>query len=93
MRLQLFLFWVVCSTYIYGQTENYSVAELKTQYLSKRNSYASSSTKKITDENQLELNTLVEALKKKDENSFEYNLVVWINGNYNLSLSLMFTKL
>lgn len=85
MKLQLFLFWVVCSVSLFAQTENYSVAELKTQYFTKRNAALSSSSKSISEENQTALNSIVEALKTKDANSFEYNLVVWVNGNYNLT--------
>jgi hypothetical protein len=70
----------------FSQSEDLSLAELKTQYLKKRSSFASSSTKVITPEQQTELNGLVAQLKAKDAESFEYNLILWINGNYNTAL-------
>ncbi len=81
-----FLLFIAAPLIGFSQSEDLSLAELKTQYLKKRSSFASSSTKVITTEQQTELNTLVAQLKSKDAESFEYNLILWINGNYNTAL-------
>lgn len=84
----LFCFLLLIALPLVGvsQTEELSLAELKTQYLKTRSSFSSSSTKKFTEEQQTELNALVDRLKTKDAESFEYNLIVYINGNYNTEL-------
>lgn len=71
---------------LFAQLENLTLAELKTEYFKKRSSFASGSSKKMTDEQQKELDQIVDHLEKKDVLSFEYNLVVWVNGNYSLDL-------
>lgn len=81
-----FLLLIVLPLSGISQSEELSLAELKTQYMKKRSSFLSSSSKKFTPEQQTELNDLVERLKIKDPESFEYNLIVYINGNYNISL-------
>ena len=72
--------------FAYTQEAEASLSELMDTYFDKRKSALSSSTKKITAEKQIELNALVDQMKAIDESSFEYNLVVYINGNYNSGL-------
>ena len=69
----------------FGQAQS-TLPELKDEYLSKRNKFIDASTKKFSDTEQTELNSILEQIKTKDENSFEYHLIHYINGNYNTSL-------
>ncbi len=69
-----------------GQGASLSPHDLKESYLEKRASYESSSTKKIADNNQKELDRLVKVLEDNAPNSYEYHLIKYINGNYDVSL-------
>lgn len=71
---------------LFAQSTDLSLSELKEKYFEKRRSFSSSSTKKITADQQSELDNLVNQMKEKDANSFEYNLSSYVNGNYNLDL-------
>ncbi len=69
-----------------GQGPSLSPYDLKASYLEKRASYESSATKKIADKNQEELDRIVSVLEENAPNSYEYHLVKYINGNYDVSL-------
>ncbi|NOQ71874.1 MAG: hypothetical protein GQ574_07730 [Crocinitomix sp.] len=69
-----------------GQGASLSPYDLMDSYLEKRASYESSSTKKIADDKQKELDRLVKVLEDNAPNSYEYHLVKYINGNYDVSL-------
>ncbi|MFT5819201.1 MAG: hypothetical protein ACI8ZM_000424 [Crocinitomix sp.] len=69
-----------------GQGASLSPHDLKDSYLEKRASYERSTTKKIADDKQKELNRLVKVLEDNAPNSYEYHLVKYINGNYDLTL-------
>lgn len=68
-----------------GQGASLSPYDLKESYLEKRATYESSSSKIIATENQKELDRLVSVLEENAPNSYEYHLVKYINGNYDLS--------
>ncbi|MBK7130803.1 MAG: hypothetical protein IPM74_04325 [Crocinitomicaceae bacterium] len=77
---------------IFCQSGDRSLSTIKEEYFEKRKSFQSSSTKKLTTDQQSQLDALVAELKTLDPNSFEYNLVVYVNGNYNTNLqSSLFT--
>ena len=69
-----------------GQGASLSPYDLKESYLEKRMRYESSATKKIAAENQQELDRLVRVLEENAPNSYEFHLVKYINGNFDLSL-------
>lgn len=77
------MFIPVC---VYSQAQPESLSSLKDEYFKKRSSFTSSSTKKFSTEEQTELNTYVAKAKELDENSFEYHLMLYVNGNYNTDL-------
>ncbi|MBI3133681.1 MAG: hypothetical protein HYZ14_03305 [Bacteroidetes bacterium] len=85
-HLICFLLLFTTGLFAFSQTADLSLAELKTEYLKKRNSSLSSSGKKIPAEQQAELDALVKQLEAKDAESYEYNLVAYINSNYNTDL-------
>ncbi|MBL7898215.1 MAG: hypothetical protein JNJ99_06750 [Crocinitomicaceae bacterium] len=66
----------------FAQTDEQTLGDLEDKYFTTRNGFLSSSTKKIKPENQQELDAILLQLKEKDEASFEYNLVAWVNSNY-----------
>jgi len=87
MRASLFLLTVLLwVSYAFAQTSDSSLSELMDDYLSKREQYKSSSTKKISETKQAELDAILDKIKLKNSTSFEYHLITYINGNYNLDL-------
>lgn len=81
-------FWVllVSGFSLVAQSTTAPLEELKTDYFKKRNSALSSSGKSIPAEKQNELNQIVKQMEALDPESYEYNLVHYVNGNYNLDL-------
>lgn len=71
----------------YGQSTSMSPKDLYGSYLEKKASSVQSSTKVISASNQAELDRLTGLLESDASASFEYHLVKYINGNYDLSLS------
>lgn len=69
-----------------AQAPELSLSELKNSYLSKRNQFMDASTKVFSEAEQAEMDALLEKIRAKDATSFEYYLVSYINGNYNLDL-------
>jgi len=63
-----------------------SLSELKESYFKKRTKFTDASTKKFSAEEQTELNGILDQIKTKGPESFEYYLISYVNGNYNLDL-------
>lgn len=74
---------VVASNHAISQS---TLSQLKEDYFTKRNKFTDSSTKKFSETEQAELNVILDQIKSLDANSFEYHLIHYINGNYNVSL-------
>ncbi len=72
-------------TISFAQGGSLSPYDLKESYLEKRASYESSSTKQIASQNQKELDRIVEVLEVNAPASYEYHLVKYINGNFDVS--------
>jgi len=86
-RLFCFLFILLSvSPEIVAQTADATLPELKEAYLKKRNKFMDSSTKKFSEAEQTELNTMLDQIKAKGPVSFEYYLISYVNSNYNLDL-------
>lgn len=71
----------------FGQVASLSPKDLYGSYLEKKTASIQSSTKVIAKNNQAELDRLAGLLEVNAGASFEYHLVKYINGNYDLSLS------
>lgn len=80
------LFALVLCNQTWGQGPSMSPHDLKESYLEKRASFESSRTKTISSTNQAELDRIVNILEENAPASYEYHLVKYINGNYDLSL-------
>jgi|GEM_PF-2071890 len=70
-----------------GQVASLSPKDLYGSYLEKKTASIQSSTKVISKNNQAELDRLEGLLEVNAAASFEYHLVKYMNGNYDLSLS------
>lgn len=62
-----------------------STEELKNEFLEKKEEYKHTSTKGYTDLERNQLNEIEGSIEAYDVNSFEYNLVHYMNGNYDVS--------
>jgi hypothetical protein len=71
----------------FSQISNLSPSDLYGSYLEKKASSNQSSTKVISATNQAELDRLERLLEENAASSFEYHLVTYMNGNYDLNLS------
>jgi len=88
MKITLcFLIFLTTGLFAFSQTDRPTASELMTSYFQLRDDALGFSSKKISAEKQAELNELVEKIKAFDEESFEYNYVLYVNGNYNTELS------
>jgi hypothetical protein len=86
LKIMMFCLIILVGGSAMGQGASLSTHDLKESYLEKRASYESSGTKKIATENQKELDRLVTVLEENAPNSYEYYLVKYINGNYDVAL-------
>jgi len=77
----LFLFSCVIA---YGQGASLSPHDLMENYFEKKNAFRQVGQKEITDQNQKELTRIVTVLEENAPNSYEYHLVKYSNGNYDL---------
>ena len=59
--------------------------ELKNEYIEKKSEFKHTSTKGYTDAERKELDGISNELEAQDVNSFEYNLVHYMNGNYDVN--------
>lgn len=84
------------SVFIFAQNENMAPesntveetkAQKKTAFQNKREEFKSNSRKNTTPSQQDELDEIDADLKSLDSESYEYNLVHYINGNYDLARS------
>ena len=72
---------LLLGTFGFGQ-ENETMENKQRSYVNERNSALKSSTKKLEEEQQEELDGMVDEMKEIDEDSYEYNLTTYINSNY-----------
>jgi len=77
-------FWAVFTGF--SQATDLSLAELKSSYFTKRNQSLDAGSKSFTETEQAELNAILEKIRVKAPESFEYYLVSYVNGNYNTEL-------
>ena len=70
----------------FSQANELSTAELKSSYFAKRSQCLDAGSKAFSATEQAELNAILETIRLKEPESFEYYLVSYVNGNYNLDL-------
>lgn len=70
----------------FGQGASLSPHDLMESYFEKKTSYIPSSSKEISEINQKELDRITQVLADNAPNSYEYHLVKYANGNFDLSL-------
>ncbi|WP_027420007.1 hypothetical protein [Crocinitomix catalasitica] len=76
---------LLLSLSVLGQGPSMSLHDLKEAYLEKRSFYYRTEFKTLPETKQTDLNNLVQILKENGPNSFEFNLVNYINSNYDLA--------
>ncbi len=84
-RLLLLLFYFKALSG-FGQGASLSPHDLMESYFEKKESYLSPSSKVISETNQKELDRIKQVLAENAPNSFEYHLVTYVNGNFDVSL-------
>ena len=94
MKRFFFIGLLLClNGFIYGQNNTSteesepspSSEELKNEFIEKKEEYKHTSTKGYSDNERLELDQIDGELGAQDVNGFEYNLVHYMNGNYDVS--------
>lgn len=85
-KIVIYLVFLIVSGWSFGQGASLSPYDLKESYLEKKASFKSYGTKAISETNQAELDRIVSILAENAPASFEFHLVKYLNGNYDLSL-------
>ena len=83
----IIMFLLICFGYANAQNNERvpSKEEKKKVFLGKKEQFKNTSTKAYNSEEQTELDNLDADLRSVDSESYEYNLVHYVNGNYDLT--------
>lgn len=85
MKYIFFILFITCCQMTIAQNVNKSADDLLNQYLEKREDVKRVGTKKISEEDQNQLDELVDEMGKVAPGSFQHKLAQYINGNYDFS--------